>query len=333
MTPLPRLSRRFLVAYALVAMLLMVAACQKDLVRWPNYLRTSFNVNFDWSKVPDANPSVMQFVVFSEEGRTPLEFGFVKKTGGSADLDAGDYRAVCFNSDTEVLTTSGVVWKDYEITSHVTELYLFSPMFGVTRAVPRGEGSENEPVMQEPDMLWTGTTADVFVAGNNRTETVTLPMQASVYTYHFTIRNVANLQFVTEMVATISGMSASMYPASGQPSEIHCTIPVHVSSDGVSTISCAVRSFGHCPGHETSQATAVHNLLVYARLTDGSKWYYDFDVTAELHDPDNVVVHPDGTTEIDIELDQLPFPQPIANDSGVHPEVEEWNEINEDIHM
>ena len=335
MTPLPRLSRKTMTAAAATALLLIVsAACQKDLVRWPNFLKTTFNVRFDWSEVSYAEPSVMQLVVFPDDGRRSLDFGFTRKTGGTADLDAGDYHAVCFNSDTEVLTTRGDGWKAFEVTSQETDLRLFSPMFGVTRNVPRGEGSEDEPVLQEPDMLWTGTTSDGFQAGNEQYETVTLPMQASVYTYFFTIRNVANLQYVTEMVATISGMSASMYPSTGLPSDIHCTIPVAVRSDGVSTLTCSVRSFGHCPGHETDlSAQANHRLLVYARLTDGSKWYYEFNVTDELHNPDNVKTGPGGEKEYDIDLDELPFPRPIANDSGMHPDVEAWNEIDEDVHM
>lgn len=333
MMPQNFLFRKVSATSALVVLLLMITACQKDLVRWPNYLKTTFNVVFDWTAVPDANPSVMQFVVFPERDRKPLEFGFTKKTGGTIDLDAGDYRAVCFNSDTEVLTASGDSWRDFKITTHITELQLFSPMFGVTRTVPRSEGSEEEPIMLEPDMLWTGTTAEGFQAGNNPVETITLPMQASVYTYRFTIRNVANLQYVTEMVATISGMSASMYPASGQASEKHCIIPTLAKGDGLSTITCAVRSFGHCPGHETEPTTAKHHLLVYARLTDGSKWYYDFDVTDELHNPDNMKEDSEGNKEIIVDLNRLPFPHPMADNSGMHPEVEAWNEVNEDIHM
>ena len=336
MTPLPRLSRKTMTAAAATALLIVSAACQKDLVRWPNFLKTTFNVRFDWSEVSYAEPSVMQLVVFPDDGRRSLDFGFTRKTGGTADLDAGDYHAVCFNSDTEVLTTRGEGWKAFEVTSQETDLRLFSPMFGVTRNVPRGEGSEDEPVLQEPDMLWTAGDGEVARAGDNASEILTMKMRPSVYTYHFTVSGVSNLEYVTEITATISGMSGSMFPSTGKASDTHCTIPIHVTSDGKSSITCTVRSFGHCPELDDAagiSAGANHHLVVYARLTDSSKWYYDFDVTNELHEPGHTVVTPEGDTEILIDLEELPFPRPIADDSGMHPDVEEWNEVNIDINL
>ena len=200
-------------------------------------------------------------------------------------------------------------------------------------------------IIEEPDMLWTGSAKEMPQAGNNSNEEVTLHMQPSVYTYHFTITGVANLDFVNEITATISGMSGSMFPSNGKASDTHCTIPISVRKIGSQSIECTVRSFGHCPelediidGSSGGSGTTVfgnanHQLVVYARLSDGSKWYYDFDVTGDLHDPDNKKIDEKGETEIDIILDELPFPRPISEDSGLHPNVEEWNEIEVDIKM
>ena len=354
-------------AVAALLFAVVATACHKELVIWPAYLNTNFNVVFDWTGIKEANPSVMQFIAFSEEGGDPLEFGFANAAGGTAKLHYGDYRAVAHNDDSETFYGTGSSWKDYEIFGQTTTLDLYSPMFIASRAVPRGEGAEDEPFVEEPDRLWVSATTTAFRAGTNEDETLTMPMKPATYTYNFTITNVANLEYVTDIMATVSGMSQSMTPFNLMPSHRHCTIPVKVTVVGENTITITVRSFGHCPGHEgegtiiSAEPEARHNLVVYARLTDGSKWYYEYDITEPLHDPDVLPKpsdpddpyapydpskpddpydpskpdnpdNPDGP-QYDIGLDDLPFPRPISDDSGVHPEVEEWNEVHQDIDM
>lgn len=335
MTPLPRTHRYLAFAITTLALILTVLSCQKELVTWPNYLQTHYRVVFDWSETTNADPSVMQFLAFENGDGKLHEFGFTKKTGGEIDLAAGEYKAIAYNNDTETLYRRGDTWKAIEIFTRETTLADFSKLF-TSRATPRGAGSEDEIVIEEPDMLWTAGDGEVARAGDNASEILTMKMRPSVYTYHFTVSGVSNLEYVTEITATISGMSGSMFPSTGKASDTHCTIPIHVTSDGKSSITCTVRSFGHCPELDDAagiSAGANHHLVIYARLTDSSKWYYDFDVTDELHEPGHTVVTPEGDTEILIDLEELPFPRPIADDSGMHPDVEEWNEVNIDINL
>lgn len=335
MTPLPRLNSRVSTSILVAILLLVAVACHKELVRWPNYLKTHFSVIFDWTDAPKANPSVMKFIAFPVDGSQMLEFGFTKNTGGEIDLAAGDYRGLAYNDDTESLLTRGDTWDTFEIYTRETSLGNYSKLFSSSRSVPRGTGSENETIIEEPDMLWTGFAPEVLRAGENSHETVTIRMQESVFVYKFVIEGVANLEFVTDIIATISGMSGSMFPSTGKASDTHYTIPVTVTKTGSTTLECVVRSFGHCPQLEgvEPQGSPNHHLMVYASLSDGSKWYYDFDVTAELHRSDNVTVDDNGNIEILVRLSELPFPRPISEDSGMHPEVEEWNDIEVDIHL
>lgn len=78
-------------------------------------------------------------------------------------------------------------------------------------------------------------------------------------------------------------------------------------------------TFGHKAGNN-------HTLTVYAVLADGSKWYYAYDVTDQIHSaPDPRNVH--------IVLDGLPLPKPIVNGGGFQPEVEDWQTVPIDIEM
>ncbi len=67
--------------------------------------------------------------------------------------------------------------------------------------------------------------------------------------------------------------------------------------------------------------------MVYAQLTDGTNWYYEKDVTDQVHDTNQ-----EEGTHIKIELEQLPLPKPVPGpDGGLQPSVSKWNEIYIDI--
>lgn len=59
-------------------------------------------------------------------------------------------------------------------------------------------------------------------------------------------------------------------------------------------------------------------------MTDGTKWYYTFDVTQQVDEaPDRRHVH--------LVIDGLSLPEPIGEDSGFRPDVDGWTEENHDI--
>ena len=69
--------------------------------------------------------------------------------------------------------------------------------------------------------------------------------------------------------------------------------------------------------------------MVYAQLTDGTNWYYEKDVTDQVHDEKQ-----EDETHIKIELELLPLPMPASDtDGGLQPSVSKWNEIYIDIKM
>ena len=99
------------------------------------------------------------------------------------------------------------------------------------------------------------------------------------------------------------------------------TIPFASTSDGISKITGQFYTFGH---HEDNQER--HMMLFYAWLEDGSKYYYTYDVTDQIHAaPDKRHVH--------IIIEGLEFPQPIGNGSGFDVDVDDWIIIEEDILM
>ena len=97
------------------------------------------------------------------------------------------------------------------------------------------------------------------------------------------------------------------------------TIPFEMAKSSETTLAGSVQTFGHCPSEQTT-----HTLIVYAVLADGSKWYYTYDVTDQIHSaPDQ--------RDIRILLDGLPLPEP--NPAGFQPSVENWQAVDVDIEM
>ncbi len=68
--------------------------------------------------------------------------------------------------------------------------------------------------------------------------------------------------------------------------------------------------------------------MVYAQLTDDSNWFYEVDVTDQVHAADQEEGAP-----IKIELDKLPFPESVPGGSGLQPSVNKWNEVQVDINL
>ena len=277
-------------------------------------------INYDWSACPDASPQSMRLMAFAQ-GTQPEPYPSEGADGVTIALPINTYDFIAYNSDTELLIASGITWSDYEISCMQTMLEKMAKMFVNTRAIPMARGTENEDVIYEPDQLWY-SAANGITTNTNRRNSYTLPMKEGTHNYVFQIDNVTNLDQVVDMVITVSGISASLYPASGECSDTHCVIPVKAYKNGSSSIKATLRAFGHCPDPEQQHA---HKLTLYMELDNGTKWYYTSDITDGMHD-ENHIDGGTGNTDIPIVLPELPIPERF-NTGGMQPSVEEWHEI------
>ena len=280
-------------------------------------------VEFDWSQVSSANPSSMMLAAFSS-GSQPVQKPLQGKKGGGIMLPEGQYQLIAYNGDTENLFTRGSSWEAFEICAQPTEFALMSRMFAGTRTIPRGVGTEDQEIIQEPEALWTSAHGEAIVTGQVGRR-VQMLMEEATYVLHFTIKNVDNIDYITDVLATISGMSGSWIPAQHRCADSECIIPFNMSADGKS-LSGSVRTFGHrLAGMDEDDLK--HLLVIYAEMTDGSKLYYTFDVTEAVEEADA------DSGDIEVELEELPLPRPIPEGTGLHPDVMDWQEIVIPINM
>ncbi|MBQ9262364.1 MAG: DUF5119 domain-containing protein [Prevotella sp.] len=301
-----------------VLLLLAITSCKHKDLDFGSMVQMI--INYDWSACPDASPQSMRLMAFAQ-GTQPEPYPSEGASGVTIALPINTYDFIAYNSDTEFLIASGLTWSGYEISCMQTMLEKMAKMFVNTRAIPMARGTENEDVIYEPDQLWCSAAGGITPNTNSR-NTYTLPMKEATHTYVFEIDNVTNLDQVVDMVITVSGISASLYPASGECSDTHCVIPVKAYKSGSSSIKATLRAFGHCPDPEQQHA---HKLTLYMELDNGTKWYYTSDITDGMHDEDHIDGGT-GNTDIPIVLPELPIPERF-NTGGMQPSVEEWHEI------
>ena len=322
----------------------LLSSCEhKDLCYHHPHTKT-LRVEFDWRDAPDANPEGMCVFFYPLDGEDAPQrrFDFTGKTGGGIEIQVGRYRVLCYNNDTESVLLRGTdAFDTHE--GYTREGSIFESIYGSgANYAPKAKEAEDERVVISPDMIWGCAALDVEISETgvsylcfpeseredwsgkpavSTEQVITLYPHELVCTYTYEVRNVKNLKHATQMCGSLSGMAPSLLFGDESLGTECVTIPFESVSDGGSTITGRFYTFGH---HEEN--TAPHKLLLYVWFVDGSKYYYTFDVTDQIHSaPDKRHVH--------IIIDGLDFPQPIGNGSGFQPSVDDWQTVEEDIIM
>ena len=326
----------------LLASLLLLTSCEyKDLCydhsHWA-YLRTQF----DWTQSPAANTQGMTVLYYGQDGDEPIRYDFSGMKGGMVPLQPGTYRQVAYNNDTETILYRHT--ESLETIEAYTRQSSIEEGTQLTRSgMPRASGTEDEPVILEPDMLWTAASEAITVQSNGDTARITMQPVERVYEVVVTIHNVPNLQYTGQFGGALSGLAPSINVATGELGEGSVTEAFGCQTIDATTLQMKFRIFGHCP-HHVEGVTNSHLLTVYAILADGSKWYNTQDVTTQMHDasknPDGYVdpTNPDdpdnrGSYHIYIEEEELPVPKPIVNGSGFQPTIDGWQGIEINVGM
>lgn len=327
----------FLSRILYVAAIWTLSACEHHELCYDHSHVTYINVVFDWEKAPSASPKSMSLYLLPTGGGMPIRHDFGNATGGLIRVPIGKYSAICINSDTEGVVCRNTDRREtFEVTTRTTDLLSdFYPRKKGRTEIPRAEGTENERVALAADWLWSSHAEDIDIGAESfsvggvdiKEKELRLFPEKSVNLHTVEIRNAKNLGYVTSVRGTLTSMSGGILPGFGPKvlTDERVTIPfdVSISSDG-KTITGKVLTFGHCPSQ-----TAVHTLTIYAILADGSKWYYTYDVTPQMHGASGG----DPLEGGHILLEDLPLPKPIEGDGGFQPSIDEWQDVDIGIEM
>lgn len=336
------------VAMCMLAALVFSSCEHKDLCYHHPHTAT-IRLEFDWRDAPDATPKGMCVFFYPLDGEDAPQrrFDFTGKTGGEIDIQVGRYRVLCYNNDTESVLFRGMDSFDAH-EGYTREGNLFESVYGSSAgsSTPRAGGAEDERVVICPDMMWGCTATDVEIteagisyicipldekdewAGKpveNTEQVITLYPHELVCTYTYEIRHVKGLEHVSQMCGSLCGMAPSLLFGDESLGSECVTLPFEAHPFDETTIVGGFLTFGH---HEAN--TEPHRLLLYVWMDDGSKYCFGteserFDVTSQVHSaPDKRHVH--------LIIDGLDLPQ-LIGDGDINPSVDDWGEIDEEIHM
>lgn len=312
-----------------LAILLTLSSCEhKKLVR--EYDGTvGVRVVFDWRYAPEASPASMNLFLYSSEGSEFLQYEMAGYTGGNIRVCIGIYDALCLNSDTEnIIYRNTDACETFEITTRETSL-LGSLSNLYSSSVPRAKGSEDERVAFSPDPIYSGTRYGIPLGVRDEDTTIVLYPKDVLCHCFVEIVNASNLRYANSLSASLSGMAGGLLPANLEPTFERVTIPFglkteydnsSITGDITGTATGDFLTFGYNRNPEVKQ-----QLVVYAIMMDGSKLYYTYDVTEQVHSsPNPYYIH--------IIVNGLPLPKPVI-DGGFQPEVDIWESITVNIPM
>ena len=308
--------------YILTAVIFLGAmSCRhKELCYDHSHIR-EIDVLFDWTGVAEEQvPATMSLYLYPKDVGKQRRYEFANPNGGRIRLEGGYYDAVCVNSDVRDVDVLNSREFD-EIAIVAKSTYQLAGLSGVsTKAIPKAKGTEDERVTIPPAVIWATSSVDEDLRASG--SVLVMKPSKKVQKVHVEVNNAENLRWINGVSAVLTTMSGGYLPTQGRLSDEEVSIGFSCTySISESRIIGELTTFGHCPEKNNN-----HYLILYVILADNTKWYYNFDVTDQIHESD-------GEEDIWILLDKLPIPQPVTESGGLQPQVGEWKEITFDIKM
>lgn len=280
---------------------------------------------FDWRNAPGAAPESMSAYLFPVDGDAQaLRYEFSGCEGGTIKVPLGVYDIVCVNSDTRNITyTSTQTRNHFYLSTPTTPMLAAMGALGTRAdAPPRAPGSELQRVTEEPNLLYRHKVTDIDCTEIDGNQTVVMYPEPALANYTVIIEDVPNLKYTAGVSGALTTLADGIhfYRGHNNTASTAATMPFALrqrsrGNDVAETLIGSFRTFGHPEGDHMA-----HILSVYVILANNEKWYYEVDVSDQVHnapDPRNVTILVSG----------LPVPKPIVNGGGFHPEVDPWEPI------
>ncbi len=307
---------------ALLAMSL--TSCHEKELCYDHVHRVDIDVVFDWQNAPDADAKSMALYMYDTESGDHLRYIFDNNHGGPLSIPFGTYNGLCLNSDD---TDWAIIRNENDINSfeiYTADANALETTGLSTRTMPRARATEEERVAKTPGMIWSDRQDAIDLPVTTTRKTITFYPDEDVCHYTVDIYDVSNISAIegSALDGTISGMAEGYYHGKKQATDTAVTMPFVMTVDkDKASLHSEFLTFGECPDVKNS-----HTLTVYMYLDDGSKKYYNFDVTDQVADaPDPKHVH--------IIIHGLSIPNPLTETGGFVPDVNDWEAVYINLNM
>ena len=247
---------------------LILSSCKAELrdLCYDHNHWNNVDIRFDWQHAPGADAKGMSVLFYNQQepGREAERYEFIGHQGGQARLLPGTWQAIAYNNDTEAILYRGS--ESINTLEAYTRESSIEEGTQLTRAgMPRATGTEDEPVILEPDPLWGVASEPIVTNTEKKDVALTLLPTARAHRMTITIHNVPNLQYTKGVAGSITGLAPGVNMLTGEPLEGCATEAFVGSVIDETTLQMHLMTFGHCP-HETAGSIHAHKLVIYAIL-------------------------------------------------------------------
>lgn len=320
--------KKMLYITALTSLFVATSCEQKELCMDHSHI-VSVQLDFDWAKAPDASPATMSLYLFPREGGKPLRYDVVGREGGTIRVPAGEYDAICLNSDTEnILYRNTERQETFEVYTATTEAYPDNNLLKM-------RSGDDERVALAPDRLWCDHAESLDLTSDVVAPAITLHPKEANYTFSVEIKDVENLNTARGLSATLSGMAAGYLPGKDEVTVERVTMPFEITVSDEHTLTGSLLTFWADPrseGEEGEGGTApapqpeTNILTIYADVNEDTPWQYTYDVSEQ-------VAASQEQPEQPIVVEELPLPEPVGGGGegggGFQLSVDDWGETVE----
>jgi hypothetical protein len=168
---------------------------------------------------------------------------------------------------------------------------LFEGLSGVYAQTPepRSRNGSEQPVVVAPDIMWCYAQETPFDTSEGA---VTLSPKRITNIIRYNVTDIKNLDQVAMMSAAVTGLPESHDFATNMCTDRMVTIPGTLAEDGKTSAHGYTTAFAGML-HDQHE----HNLQLFFWLTDGTRCFFDIDVTDQFHnapDPLHVTLNVSG---------------------------------------
>ena len=279
-------------------------------------------------KIEGVVPAYYEVLVYDTVTDDLVSSHIVGEKGGSLSIFPGSYHFVVYSFGTEstqlkdlhnrslanAFTTDVTASKGEIIRSKLTE----------SAREPVSKGYEDDPIINEPDHLYTSNEMDVTIdafTGGEQTVTIRTTVSTILDVYSLEVLNIKGAENIEKVEAFVTGQILSNYFGRPERDISPATVYVDMSVDAEnSRLYTVFNTFGKLPGEQ-------NQIFLDITVTDsgGGQYRYIYDVTDQFDDPGNE----DHQLVIDGEL--IDIPKAEHGGGGFRPEIDEWEREDIDV--
>ena len=272
-------------------------------------------------KIEGVVPNYYEVLVYDTVTDELVSSNIVGEKGGSLSIFPGTYHLVIYSFGTEstqqkdlhnrntanAFTTDITASKGQIIKSKVNK----------SDAKSTSKGYEDDPIINEPDHLYTSNEMDVTIdafTGGEQSVAIRTTVSSILDIYSLEVRNIKGAENIEKVEAFVTGQILSNYfgrqERDSSPATLYVDMSVDVENSRLYTV---FNTFGKLPGEQ-------NNIFLDITVTDsdGGQYRYIYDVTDQFDDPGNK----DNQLIIDGEI--IDIPKAEHGGGGFRPIIDEW---------